>query len=217
MGLIPGKVAELLPMKRAGWGIVAFRAAAGAAALLVSLSSAIPTINRGGRHVRDPALSWTVRLLGLFILGHVLVELLAIALSHWHDSTSTQQASQAQATMPVDAVLNRALSEGWGPSQNANPPHPFSAMSNILTTTPGVVLGLLAVFGSTDILTDTLKVASVSLAAALLLAIVLSGFVAMVGATEQPLSTLVRMLFNVTLWALALGLLGIAMGLVYRH
>lgn len=90
-------------------------------------------------------------------------------------------------------------------------------MANILTTTPGVVLGLLAVFGSTNILTDTLKIASVSLTAALLLAIVLSGLVAMAGATEPLLSRLVRVLFNVTLWALALGLLGIAMSLVYRH
>jgi hypothetical protein len=211
------KMVELLPLQRAGWAIMAFRATAGVAALLISFSSVIPMVHQDGRQLRDPALSWTVRLLGLFILGHLLVELLAIALAHWHDPSSTQQASQSQAAMPVAAVLNRALSEGWGPPPDATPPNPFSAMSNILTTTPGVVLGLLAVFGGTDILTATLKIASVSLTAALLLAIVLSGLVAMVGATEPPLSRLVRVLFNVTLWALALGLLGIAMGLVYRH
>jgi hypothetical protein len=193
------------------------RAAAGVAALVVSVSSLMPTVHQGGRQFRDPALSWTVRLLGLFILGHILIELLATALSHWNDGSSVGQSTQAPPLTDVPTILSQALSGGWGPSSDDAPPNPFSAMANVLTTTPGVVLGLLAVFGSAELLTDTLKVASVSLAAALLLAIVLSGLVAMVGATEPPLSRLIRVLFNITLWALALGLLGIAIGLVYRH
>jgi hypothetical protein len=213
---MPSKVTELLPLPPAGWAIMAFRGAAGVAALVVSGSSAIPMVDQGGRELRDPALSWTFRLLGLFIIGHLFIELLATALAHWRDASSTQQVSPPKPPLDTAEVLNRALSEGWGPSPDGTPPNPFSAMSNILTTTPGVVLGLLAVFGNTDILTDTLKVASVSLTAALLLAIVLNGLVAMANATEPPLSRLVRVLFNITLWALALGLLGIAMGLVYR-
>jgi hypothetical protein len=33
---------------------------------------------------------------------------------------------------------------------------------------------------------------------------------------NPPRSTLIRLIFNLTLWALALGVLAIAMGVVYR-
>ena len=95
-------------------------------------------------------------------------------------------------------------------------PHPFNAVANVLVTTPGVVLGLLAVFGSTGTLTIVVKVAAVALATALLLGIILNGLVSMQGINNPPRSTIIRLMFNLTLWALTLGVLGIAMGIVYR-
>jgi hypothetical protein len=86
----------------------------------------------------------------------------------------------------------------------------------VLVTTPGVVLGLLAVFGTTGTLTTVVKVATVALATALLLGIVLNGLVSMQDIGNPPRSTVIRLMFNLTLWALTLGILGIAMGVVYR-
>jgi len=95
-------------------------------------------------------------------------------------------------------------------------PNPFNAVANVLVTTPGVVLGLLAVFGTTGTLTTVVKVAAAALATALLLGIVLNGLVSMQNIGNPPRSTLIRLIFNLTLWALALGVLAIAMGVVYR-
>lgn len=95
-------------------------------------------------------------------------------------------------------------------------PNPFNAVATVLVTTPGVVLGLLAAFGTTGTLTTVVKVAVVALATALLLGIILNGLVSMQGISNPPRSTVIRLLFNLTLWALTLGILGIAMGVVYR-
>ncbi len=95
-------------------------------------------------------------------------------------------------------------------------PNPFNAVATVLVTTPGVVLGLLAVFGTTGTLTIVVKVAAVALATALLLGIVLNGLVSMQDIGNPPRSTVIRLMFNLTLWALTLGILGIAMGVVYR-
>jgi hypothetical protein len=95
-------------------------------------------------------------------------------------------------------------------------PNPFNAVATVLVTTPGVVLGLLAAFGTSGTLTTVVKVAVVALAAALLLGIILNGLVSMHGISNPPRSTVIRLLFNLTLWALTLGILGIAMGIVYR-
>lgn len=93
---------------------------------------------------------------------------------------------------------------------------PFNPVANVLVTTPGVVLGLLAVFGSSGTLTTVVKVAAIALATALLLGIILSGLVSMQDIGNPPRSTVIRLMFNLTLWALALGVIGIAMGVVYR-
>ena len=95
-------------------------------------------------------------------------------------------------------------------------PNPFNSTANVLVTTPAFVLGLLAVFSKDNSLTTVIKVGAVALAAALLLAIVLNGLVSMSDVENPPRSTVIRLLFNLTLWALALGLLSVAMGVVYR-
>jgi hypothetical protein len=95
-------------------------------------------------------------------------------------------------------------------------PSPFNAVATVLVTTPGVVLGLLAAFGTSGTLTTVVKVAVVALAVSLLLAIILNGLVSMDKINDPPRSTVIRLVFNLTLWALALGIFGIAMGVVYR-
>jgi hypothetical protein len=156
------------------------RILAGITAVVVSGTAAISS-NKNP----DPALRWTVLLLGVFILSHFLIERIVILL-------------------PVHS----------GPGEVV--PNPFNAVANVLVTTPGVVLGLLAVFGTTGSLTIVVKVAAVALATALLLGIILNGLVSMQDIGNPPRSTVIRLMFNLTLWALTLGVLGIAMGIVYR-
>jgi len=163
-----------------GWALVVFRVAAGVAAIWVSGTRAVSTPKSP-----DPALHWTVFLLGVFILFHLLIEVIVIAL-------------------PVGTGSGETL------------PNPFNAVANVLVTTPGVVLGLLAAFGTTGTLTTVVKVAAFALATALLLAIILNGLVSMRDIGNPPRSTVIRFMFNLTLWALVLGIVGIAMGIVYR-
>jgi hypothetical protein len=92
--------------------------------------------------------------------------------------------------------------------ENEQVPNPFNAVANVLVTAPGVVLDLLAVFGTTGVLTTVVKVAAVALATVLLLGIVLNGLVSMKDVGNPPRSTVIRLMFNLTLWALALGILG---------
>jgi hypothetical protein len=93
---------------------------------------------------------------------------------------------------------------------------PYKLTARTLATTPAVILGLLAALASTGKLTVVVKVAAVSLAASLLFGIVLSGLVSMQGIDSESRSVTIKFMFNITLWALALGLIGIAMGIVYR-
>jgi hypothetical protein len=165
-----------------GWGIASLilRGLAGLAAILVSFSAAVSS-----KKSPDPALQWTVLLLGIFIFLHILLELIVFAL-------------------PARTGDEEAV------------PNPFNAVATVLVTTPGVVLALLAAFGTTGTLTTVVKVASFALATALLLAIILNGLVSMQDISNPPRSTFIRLVFNLTLWALALGIIGIAMGIIYR-
>jgi hypothetical protein len=96
-------------------------------------------------------------------------------------------------------------------------PDPFNAAANVLVITPAIVLGILAAFGTTGTLTTAVKVAAAALVTALLLGIILNGLVSMQDIGSPPRSTVIRLMFNLTLWALALGLIGLAMGIVYRN
>ena len=163
-----------------GYVLEVFRVLAGIAAIVVSETAIVSNKERP-----DPALYWTVFLLGIFILLHFLIGWLVVLL-------------------PVRAGHDETV------------PNPFNAVATVLVTTPGVVLGLLAVFGTTGTLTTTVKVATAALTTALLLGIILNGLVSMQDIGNPPRSTVIRFMFNLTLWALALGVLGIAMGIVYR-
>jgi hypothetical protein len=168
-----------------------FRLIAGAAAVLVSFTSLIPRAH--AEHQADPALHLAVFLLGVFILAHLALEVLVSRLPEHRD-----------------------LEEDPHDPSKVRESNPFRDVANILATAPGVVLGLLAAFGTPKELTVVVKVGAFSLAAALLLGVVLNGLASMQGVTNPPRSTVVRLIFNLTLWALALGVLAIALGIVYR-
>jgi hypothetical protein len=163
-----------------GYVLDGFRGLAGVAAIVTS-----ETVIVSSARSPDPALRWTVLLLGVFILFHLLIGWIIVKL-------------------PIRAGRDETVTD------------PFNAVATVLVTTPGVVLGLLAVFGTTGTLTIVVKVAAVALAAALLLGVVLNGLVSMQDIGSPPRSTVIRLMFNLTLWALTLGVLGISMGVVYR-
>jgi hypothetical protein len=180
-GLVTAPVERVVPAPEwPGHVLEIFRVLAGVAAMVVSQTSLVTS-----ERSPDPALQWTVFLLGVFILFHFLIGWIVVLL-------------------PIYAGHDEQV------------PNPFNAVANVLVTAPGVVLGLLAVFGTAGALTTVVKVAAVALATALLLGIVLNGLVSMQDVGNPPRSTVIRLMFNLTLWALVLGILGIAMGVVYR-
>lgn len=164
-----------------GYFLEGFRVAAGVAAIVISRTPIVTSAQSP-----DPALQWSVLLLGIFILFQSLIGGIVTLL-------------------PVRGGHDKQV------------PDPFNVVADNLVTAPGVVLGLLAVFGTGGALTRVVKVAAVALAMALLLGIVLNGLASMKDVRNPPRSTVVRLMFNLTLWALALGILSIAMGVVYRN
>jgi hypothetical protein len=132
------------------------------------------------------AMRWAVGLLGAFILLDLALELLALAL--WGEEN--QRADEKEGARP------------------------FRETAGVLVSTPGVILGLLAVFGNQRLHAVPVKVAAVSLAFAVLLAIVYYSLNAWPGATEGVFATVPRFVYHVTLWALTLGLLSVAMSIV---
>lgn len=112
-------------------------------------------------------------------------------------------------------------------------PPPDNGMREFASTfiaTSGVILGLLALFGDErGTLTPTIKVGIVALATDILVGLVLLGLLlagadpggtatATGGKTsiDQEAWNIIRLVFNLALWALSLGLLCIAMALLYR-
>lgn len=172
-------------------GVVILARLGGAIAAIVIGFSTATTFVVVHNHTRtvlvDHPLRWAVVLVGAYILGHLALELLI----QW-------------------------LPEGSSTDPHAVDPDSFSSVATVLVTTPAVVLGLLAAFGKADNLNTAVKVGAGGLVAALLLAIVMNGVTSMTGIDNPPRSVVVRLFFNFTLWALALGLLGITLGLIYR-
>jgi hypothetical protein len=91
----------------------------------------------------------------------------------------------------------------------------FRDAAVVYISTPGVVLGLLAVFGE-HLRRTTLHVASISLAVTILAGIVLHGLLVYGTPKDQPRMALIGYLFNLLLWSLALGTLAVALAIVYR-
>jgi hypothetical protein len=136
---------------------------------------------------QGPALRWAVGLLGAFIALNLILELLALAL--WNEQNAEAGAKEGSA--------------------------PFRETAGVLVSTPGVILGLLAVFGAARLQAVPVKVAAVSLTVAVLFGIVYYSLNAWPGATEGLFATVPRFVYHVALWALALGLLCVAMSIVF--
>ncbi len=191
--------------RRVVWG---FRALAGIAAIVVSEAAIVTSEQRP-----DPALHWALFFLGVFILVHLLIESIVVCLPH--RASPDKQRPDPLALAPI-MTLERDQVRQSAPIMIDQGKDPYKTVANLLATTPGVVLGLLAVFGNEGTLTTVVKVAALALATALLLGIVLNGLVSMQDINEPPRSTVIKLIFNLSLWALVLGVLGVAMGIVYR-
>jgi hypothetical protein len=84
-------------------------------------------------------------------------------------------------------------------------------------STSGIILGLLAVFGG-HTFSLTLKVGIAALVADILVGTVLVGLLlAGPASNDQRAMNVIRYVFNIALWALSLGLLSIALALLYRQ
>ena len=86
----------------------------------------------------------------------------------------------------------------------------------LIVTMAGVVLGLLQAFDNKGHLSEALKVGTLSLALTVILGMMLFGLVV----ASPPSSTAARefrtLIFNLTLWSLALGVLSIGWALFFR-
>lgn len=97
----------------------------------------------------------------------------------------------------------------------ATPDTGLRDFASAFVSTSGVILGLLAVFGDQEF-SLTIKVGIGALVADILIGVVLIGLL-LAGASndDQEAWNLIRLVFNVALWAFALGLLCIATALIY--
>lgn len=94
----------------------------------------------------------------------------------------------------------------------------FRDFASAFMATSGVILGLLAVFGDKTARSPfTIKIGVVALVADILIGVVLIGLLlASPASSDQRAWNLIRYVFHLALWGLSLGLLCIAMALLYR-
>lgn len=127
----------------------------------------------------------------------------------------------------VFIVAHLVIEAGFMSVRSDYTPPVDSGMRDFASTfiaTSGVILGLLALFGDKPgSLTPTIKVGIAALAADILTGLVLLGLL-LSGAdpgngdreADQSAWNYIRVVFNLALWALTLGLLCIATALLYR-
>ncbi|HXF00120.1 MAG TPA: hypothetical protein VN458_07220 [Solirubrobacterales bacterium] len=134
----------------------------------------------------NESLGLAVLLWGVFILGHLGIETLYQRVRGQYDSVGQQ-------LQPTSGLREFAIA---------------------FPSTSGVILGLVAVFGSEDFSLTT-KVGIGALVADILVGLVLVGLViAAPDSGDQRSWNLIRYVFNLALWALALGLLCIGIALL---
>ena len=133
----------------------------------------------------QPPVAWAVILVGLTILTHLAID---AAWDGWEGSGA------AAATDTLQALRGFA--------------------ATFLTTT-GVVLALLAGFEAQKGVSVSIKVASVSLAGAIILSLILSARL-VGGAPAKPrTATLMVVIFSLSFWLVVFGLLNLTFALVY--
>jgi hypothetical protein len=140
-------------------------------------------------HDLERPLAFSILLLGAFIAVHLAIEAIWIKL--------TPVAQDGEQAIETDA--------GAG----------FREAAMVYISTPGVVLGLIAVFEK-NLPRETLRVGSLALATTILVGIVLHGLVVFGVPEDAPRRAVIGYLFNVLLWSLSLGVLCIGLAIVYR-
>ena len=119
------------------------------------------------------------------------------------------------ALLGVDLVWARLLRLG-GMGRSTNEAIAWGPFVGLVVTTAGVVLGVLQASTNTGSLPTSLKVGTLSLAAAVMLGLMLFGVVVSAAPKGSGAQVFRAFLFNLTLWALALGLLTIAWSMALR-
>jgi hypothetical protein len=188
-------------------GIFRFRVVGGTLAVLGGLIVVEACEN-------DQSLGVAGLLLGVFILGHLTIE---GALKRSRERFALRLDADRK---PRPDTENDLQSGGnvdlTGAENEPQPTGGLREFASAFVSTSGVILGLLAVFGERSF-SLTIKVAVGALVADILVGIVLVGLLLSAPDPEDQRSwNLIRYVFNVALWALALGLLCIGAALLYR-
>jgi hypothetical protein len=138
-------------------------------------------------HAVEHPLALAVLLVGVFAAAHLLLE-------------------RTWSTLPEVEASNGAVGSELAGA--------FRDTATIYISTPGVVLGLLAVFGD-HLRRTTLHVASIALAVTILAGIVLHGLLVYGTPDDEARLSMLGYLFNLLLWSLALGTLCVALAIVF--
>jgi hypothetical protein len=153
----------------------------------------------------DPALRAALVVLGVAIVFHVALDYSWWRLAGAPENAVGTAAVAAGAPVPAEEPSPAELHTGQG----------FREAAGLYISTPAVVLGLITVFGQ-DKLTQAVKVGSLSLAGALLLALVLYGWVVQPLPDNDRQLVMLGHVYNVLLWLLAFGVLTIALSIAHR-
>jgi hypothetical protein len=182
--------------------MVAFRYASAAALI------AVGALLVAGR-VFDTALAFAMLVLGVTILVHIVFETLW---NRWNVPVAQQPSNSAAGQQPGNTpAAQQPVNPGPSPETIAA----LRGFPTVFVTTSGVVLALLAAFGTSKSPGPSIRVASLALAASILLSIILGG--ALVGSLPVTRRTglLMSLVFNLTWWTLAFGLLCIAFAILF--
>ena len=147
----------------------------------------------------DASLGIAGLVLAVFIFGHLTVEY--------------RYQEVRKAFRPVREGQPQTLVTG---NDGLQPVEGLREFASAFVSTSGVILGLLAVFGE-DHLSVTVKVGIGALITDILVGAMLVGLVISApDSADQRSWNFIRYVFNVALWALALGLLCIGTALIYN-
>jgi hypothetical protein len=191
----------------------AFRAVVGLLALLL----AAWFIGRGGRSYA--ALRLSLLLFGAFTIAHLLLDLFWARL--WARSARPQRSEESETARRGRWRWQPPLTRHSSPAEHSEDSgtrditSAFRETTGVVISTSGVVLGLIAAFSSQ--VTLPLKVGITSLAIAILVGIVLYNYILYPLPEAAEPNVLIRYLLTIAFFALAFGLLSIAMAIVFKN
>lgn len=183
-------------------GIMVMRAVVGVALLQAG------AILFGTKAVERP-LAVTLLILGGFSIVNLLADFIFLKLRKKDEKDAAGAPSAPPAPPPAPAAQPAIQQPGALPG--------FLESAAFYVTTPAFVLALLSLFGDRrGGPTMTLKVGSAALAATLLTGLALHGYVSATTEATPRAKAFVHVVFNVALWLFALGVVSIAISIVYQ-